>query len=121
MQYTDPWAKTGVMLRENNSAGSKYVFMGLTGTGGSVLQSRTAADGSSASADGPEVKLPHWLKLTRSGNIFSGFISADGTNWISAGSVTNTLNKNLSAGLALTAHNNSVLNSTLFDHVTVKP
>jgi hypothetical protein len=64
-------------------------------------------------------KPPHWLKLTRSGDIFSGYVSADGTNWISAGSVTNALNKILSAGLALSAHNNSVLNSTLFDNVSM--
>ena len=121
VQYTDPWAKAGVMLRENDSAGAKYVFMGFTGQGGSVLQSRALADGTSASADGPETKLPHWFKLARSGNIFNGYVSADGTNWIAAGSVTNALNKNLSVGLALTAHNNSALNSTLFDHVTVKP
>ena len=121
VQYTDPWAKAGVMVRENNSPGAKYVFLGLTGQGGSVLQSRATADGISASADGPEAKLPHWLKLTRNGDIFNGFVSTDGTNWLAAGSVTNPLSKNVSIGLALTAHNNSVLNSTLFDHVTVKP
>lgn len=121
VQYTDPWAKAGVMLRENDSAGAKYVFMGFTGQGGSVLQSRAAADGASASADGPEAKLPHWFKLARRENVFNGYVSADGTNWVAAGSVTNALNKNLSIGLALTAHNNSVLNSTLFDHVTVSP
>jgi uncharacterized repeat protein (TIGR03806 family) len=119
VQYTDPWAKAGVMLRENDSAGAKYVFMGFTGQGGSVLQSRAAADGTSASADGPEAKLPHWFKLARIGNVFNGYVSADGTNWVAAGSVTNALNKNLSAGLALTAHNNAVLNSTLFDNVVI--
>ena len=86
-----------------------------------MLQSRPTTDGASASADGPEAKLPHWLKLIRNGNLFSGYVSADGTNWITAGSVTNVLNKNLAIGLALTAHNNAVLNSTLFDHVAVKP
>ena len=121
VQYTDPWAKAGVMLRENDSPGAKYVFLGVTGQGGSVLQSRATTDGASASADGPEAKLPHWLKLIRNGNLFSGYVSADGTNWITAGSVTNALNKNLSIGLALTAHNNAVLNSTLFDHVAIKP
>ena len=119
IQYTDPWAKAGVMLREDNSPGAKYVFMALTGQGGSALQSRTATDGSSASADGPAAKLPHWIKLTRSGNTVSGYVSADGTNWISTGSVTNRLNKKILAGLALSAHNNSVLNSTLFDNVSV--
>ncbi len=120
-QFTDPWAKAGVILRENLSAGSKYVFLALTGQGGSVLQARPAAEGASTSVDGPEAKPPHWLKLARSGNIFSGFVSIDGTNWVAAGSVTNALNRNLSVGLAVTAHNNSVLNSTLFDNVTVKP
>ena len=121
LQYTDPWAKAGMMLRENNSAGSEYVFIGVTGQGGSVLQSRASADGPSVSADGPEAKLPYWLKLVRSGNVFNGLVSADGTNWIAVSSVTNILNKKLSVGLALSAHNNSVLNSTLFDNVTVKP
>ena len=119
VQYTDPWAKAGVMLRENDSPGAKYVFLGVTGQGGSVLQSRAASDGASVSADGPETKLPHWLKLARAGNVFTGYVSADGTNWLAAGSVTNALNKNLSAGLAVTAHNNAVLNSTLFDNVAV--
>jgi regulation of enolase protein 1 (concanavalin A-like superfamily) len=119
MQYTDPWAKAGVMLRENNSPGAKYVFLAFTGQGGSVLQARAAADGLSASADGPAAKLPHWVRLTRTGEIFNGYISGDGTNWVAAGSVTNSLNKTLSAGLALSAHNNAVLNSTLFDNVTV--
>jgi uncharacterized repeat protein (TIGR03806 family) len=121
LQYTDPWAKAGVMLRENNSSGAKYVLMACTGQGGSVLQSRATADDAGASTDGPEAKLPQWLKLTRSGNVFQGFTSADGTNWVAAGSITNMLKKNLSVGLALTAHNNSVLNSTLFDKVMVKP
>jgi hypothetical protein len=84
-----------------------------------VLQWRGAADGPSASADGPEAKAPRWLKLTRSGNVFNGYVSADGANWVAAGCVTNGLGKKLSAGLALTAHNNSVLNSTLFESVTV--
>jgi hypothetical protein len=59
------------------------------------------------------------VKLTRTRAVFNGYISADGTNWTFAGSVTNDFRKNLSAGLALTAHNNSVLNSTLFESVTV--
>jgi len=119
VQYTDPWAKAGVMLRESDSPGAKYVFLGLTGQGGSVLQSRLTADGPSASVDGPEAKPPHWLKLARNGNVFTGFVSTDGTNWVAAGSVTNTLSRKISAGLALTAHNNNVLNSTLFEKVAV--
>jgi regulation of enolase protein 1 (concanavalin A-like superfamily) len=118
-QYTDPWAKAGVMLRENISAGAKYVFVAFTGQGGSVFQSRSAADALTTSADGPAVKVPHWLKLVRAGDVFTGCVSADGENWEPIGSATIPMNKNLLAGLALTAHNNSVLNSTLFDNVSL--
>jgi mono/diheme cytochrome c family protein/regulation of enolase protein 1 (concanavalin A-like superfamily) len=120
-QFTDPWAKAGVMLRENVSAGSKYAFMAFTGQGGSMFQSRATADAPTTSADGPAAKPPHWLKLTRTGDVFTGYVSADGESWELTGSVANALNKTLLVGFAVTAHNNSVLNSTLFDQVSVKP
>lgn len=120
-QYTDPWAKAGVMLRENTSSGARYVFMAFTGQGGSALQSRQAADKSSMSAEGPAAKIPQWLKVVRRGNNFDGYISANGTNWDATGHVTIPMNKNLLIGLAVTAHNNFMLNSTLFDSVTISP
>ena len=120
-QYTDPWAKAGVMLRENVSAGAKCVFMAFTGQGGSVLQSRAVADNLSSSVDGGAVKVPHWLKLVRQGDNFDGYTSADGAHWDAVGQVTIPMNKNLLIGLAVTAHNNSVVNSTLFDAVTISP
>ena len=100
-------------------AGAKYVFMALHRPG--RLRAAIARGGGRPERQRrrPGGKLPHWFKLARSGNVFSGYVSADGTNWVAAGSVTNALNKNLSAGLALTAHNNAVLNSTLFDNVVI--
>ncbi|HUC85478.1 MAG TPA: PQQ-dependent sugar dehydrogenase [Candidatus Acidoferrales bacterium] len=120
VEYTDPWAKAGIMLREDNSAGSKYVFLGFTGQGGTVLQSRPKVNSPTVSVDGPQAKPPRWLKLVRRGDVFSGFVSGDGKNWSAAGSVTNALQAKLSAGLAVTAHNNSLLNSTLFEDVSVQ-
>jgi regulation of enolase protein 1 (concanavalin A-like superfamily) len=120
-QFTDPWAKAGLILRENTTVGSKYAFVGFTGQGGSVFQSRTTTDNSTSSADGPSAKVPHWLRLTRSGDNFTGDISTDGTNWVAVSSVTIPMNRNILVGLAVCAHNNSVLNSTLFDHVAVVP
>ena len=120
-QFTDPWAKAGVMLRENTSAGSKYAFVTFTGQGGSSFQTRATPDNLTASADGPAAKIPHWLKLVRAGDIFTGYISADGETWELVGSTTIPMNKTLLVGLAVSAHNNSVLNSTLFDHVIVNP
>jgi regulation of enolase protein 1 (concanavalin A-like superfamily) len=67
--------------------------------------------------DGPPAKLPFWVKLTRVGDVFTGYVSNDGINWKTVGSGTVPMNKNLLVGLAVTSHNNSALNSTLFEHV----
>ncbi|HEY3916026.1 MAG TPA: PQQ-dependent sugar dehydrogenase [Verrucomicrobiae bacterium] len=120
-QYTDPWAKAGVMLREDSSPGAKYVFVALTDQGGSVLQTRPAPDESSTSRDGPLAKVPYWVKLVRRGRDFSGYVSADGLNWQAAGRASIPMGKNALAGLAVTSHDNAVLNSTLFDSVKISP
>ena len=119
MQYTDPWSKGGIMFRENVSTGAKYAFVGFAGQGGSLFQSREATDKSSMSTDGPATKAPGWLKLVRTGDTFQGFVSADGAKWLPAGNVTIPMPKTALVGLALTAHNNSALNSTLYDKVTI--
>jgi uncharacterized repeat protein (TIGR03806 family) len=119
MQYTDPWAKVGVMVRESVAVDARNVLMALSGQGGSTLQWRPTSGDRTSSLDGPAAKLPHWVKLVRTGNIFTGYVSEDGVKWQTVGNTTLPLNKNLLVGLAVTSHNNAVLNSTLFDKVTV--
>jgi regulation of enolase protein 1 (concanavalin A-like superfamily) len=118
MQYTDPWAKAGVMIRETMATDAKEVLMALSGQGGSTMQWRSVSgDRTAGSVDGPPAKLPYWVKLTRAANVFTGFVSADGSNWRLVGIATVPMNRNLFVGLAITSHNNAVLNSTLFDGV----
>jgi hypothetical protein len=49
----------------------------------------------------PSGTLPQWLKLTRVGNVFTGFYSYDGNTWVSNGSVTVALPATVLVGLAL--------------------
>ncbi|HZF01301.1 MAG TPA: PQQ-dependent sugar dehydrogenase [Methylomirabilota bacterium] len=119
LQITDPWAKAGVMFRETLSPGSRYALMAVTAQGSSVYQSRTVENNLSSSSDGLATKMPQWLKLVRAGNIFTGYVSANGENWQRVSSVTNSMPQKIYIGLAVTAHNNSALNSTLFDNVAV--
>jgi uncharacterized repeat protein (TIGR03806 family) len=120
LQFTDPWAKAGVMFRENLSPGSPHALMAVTAEGHSAFQSRTMENSSSGNIDGPAAKIPQWVKLIRIGNTFAGYLSADGRDWRRVGSVTIPMSKKIYAGLALTAHNNSQLNSSLLDNVAVK-
>jgi uncharacterized repeat protein (TIGR03806 family) len=119
MQFTDPWAKAGVMFRENFSPGSRHALMAVTAGGGSAFQRREIADKISGNTDGPVLTIPYWVKLVRTGDTFTGYLSADGKIWQRVDSVTLPLGKTIYAGLALTAHNNSALNSSLFDNVEV--
>jgi regulation of enolase protein 1 (concanavalin A-like superfamily) len=121
MQFTDPWAKAGVMFREDFSPGSKHAFMAVTAGGGSAFQWRTAENNSSGNTDGPACQIPYWVKLVRSGDTFTGYVSADGENWRRMDSVTIPMDKTIHVGLVLSAHNNSELNSSLFDNVSLTP
>ena len=119
LQYTDPWAKAGLMFRESDAAGAKYAFVGFTGQGGSVLQSRAVTDNGPASTEGPAAPVPDWLKLVRTGDVFRGYLSADGKTWTPVGAVTLPMARMVQAGLALCSHNNATENSTLFDNVSL--
>ena len=121
VENTDPWAKAGVMFRENLAAGSKHAFMAITPGKGAAFVRRTVTDGATANTTGPNVIAPYWVRLVRAGNIFTGFISPEGTNWTFVGSTTNVVSSQIYAGLAVTAHENSVLNSSVFDNISVVP
>jgi len=118
-QNTDPWAKAGVMIRDNTGAGAMNATMLVTPQAGINFQWR-AGMGSSSSNAGTGGTAPYWVKVTRSGNSFTGFLSSDGVNWTQLGS-TQTINMSPSAnvGLAVTAHNNSLLCTATFDNVTI--
>jgi len=65
------------------------------------------------------VAAPYWLELVRTGNSFTGLASADGVNWTQVGSIAVTMSTNATAGLAVTAHNNTALNTSSFDNVSI--
>ncbi len=121
---TDPWAKSGVMIRDSLSAGAAFGLMPITPGNGFAFQYRSqngiSADGNVGG--GSLNPAPNnWVRLTRTNNSFNAYISADGVNWTQVGgsttlSFTNTV---YYVGLAVTAHNNGATNKSLFDNVTV--
>ncbi|WP_218028936.1 discoidin domain-containing protein [Tengunoibacter tsumagoiensis] len=118
-QNTDGWAKAGVMIRESLSATSTHALMALTPGNGTVFQRRTSTGGGSSSTAGATATAPSWVKLQRAGSTFTGSLSSDGSNWTVVGSDTISMATNVYVGLAVTAHNNSVLNTTTFSQVSV--
>jgi hypothetical protein len=120
LQNTDPWAKAGVMIRESLAVDSRHAFMAVTAGNGLAFQRRL--NSSSVSYHTPAVGLtaPYWGRLLRLGNVFYGFRSANGSNWVLVGTETVTMTTNVLIGLALTSHNNAVLNTAEFDRVRIR-
>jgi hypothetical protein len=119
-------AKAGLMFRESTAVDAKNVFMavfpgqpnpagGVTPGKGSRLQFRDKrtdlltgfADILSVTPGVADVP-PVWLRLTRRGTLFEGYVSADGSNWMKDGEATLTgLPSPLLVGLAVTSHTNN--------------
>ena len=116
LQNTDPWAKAGVMIREDLTPGSRHAFMALTAGNGTAFQRRTTTGGQSDHTGGAAAGAPYWVRLNRSGNTFTGFYSGNGTSWTQAGQVTIALPAGVYIGLALTSHSAN-LNTSTFENV----
>jgi glucose/arabinose dehydrogenase/regulation of enolase protein 1 (concanavalin A-like superfamily)/mono/diheme cytochrome c family protein len=114
----EAWAKAGVMLRESTAPGSKYSFSLVNATYSAHQQSRNVTDGGSVINNGPWVGIPRWLRLVRTGNNFSAYHSPNGTAWTLMSTETIPMNTTVLAGLAVTSHNNSLLNQATFDNVS---
>ena len=63
---------------------------------------------------------PYWVRITRSGNNFTAYRSANGVNWAQIGSTTAiTMNNTVYVGLAVTSHSSGNLNTSVFSNVSV--
>ena len=117
--YTDYWAKAGVMIRDSLDPGAKYAFAFIAPGAGANFQYRDA-DGGYANQTGQfGAAAPSWVKVVRTGSLFTGYASTDGSNWSQIGAVTIPMATKVDVGLALTSHNNSLLNEAAFDDVSL--
>ena len=120
VQAIDLWSKAGVMIRESPNANAANAFVAVTPGNGVTWQNRSSDGASTGWNTTTSLSAPYWLKLVRSGNLFTGYRSPDGTNWTQQGTATFAMASNtVYVGLAVTSHNNSSLCAATFDNVAV--
>jgi regulation of enolase protein 1 (concanavalin A-like superfamily) len=115
------WAKAGVMIRETLAAGSKNVFSGMTASNGFDFQWRSTTGGNCGFTQVNPLGIPEFVRLTRTGSVFRAYYSANGTNWTFVGTTNIAMASSVYVGLAVSAVNNSGLNTSTFDSVRVLP
>jgi ABC-type multidrug transport system permease subunit len=83
----EQWAKAGLIIKENLTQGSAYAAIMVSAGHGVRFQWNYTGDTAGlAGSVGPA--NPRWLRLTRSGDVITGYDSADGTTWSRVGTVT---------------------------------
>ena len=117
----EQFSKAGVMIRETLYANSRNAFMLLRADQALFLQWRPKT-GESTDADWEDVfpeAAPVWLRLVRRGSQFTGYFSADGTSWRTAGTATINMAATAYVGLAVTSRMDSELSRATFTNLQV--
>ena len=113
------WSKAGVMIRESLAANSRNAFMLVTPGSGRAFQHRSNTGGLTTRASPTAGTAPVWLRLVRQGSQFTGYLSADGTSWTTAGSVTISMTSSVYVGLVVGSRVDSTLATAIFTNVQV--
>jgi len=71
------------------------------------MQARLTTGGGGVHTTLGGLSAPYWIKLVRTGHTFTGYSSADGTNWVPVSDHTTVMARDIYVGLAVTAHNSS--------------
>ena len=79
-----PWAKAGIILEPDTNQGTAYAAVMVTGSHGVQMQYDYSHDNPGLGGPaGPS--SPRWLRLTRAGDVITGYDSADGAHWTKIG------------------------------------
>ena len=85
VQNIDAWSKAGVMIRASLDADAPNAFIAVTPGSGVTWQYRLTAGGGTSWNQTSGLSAPYWVKLVRSGTLFTGYRSPDGTDLDAAG------------------------------------
>jgi hypothetical protein len=126
VQNTNLSAKAGVMMRTSLTQGAPEAWMattnniqaeqnmpGLTVYGGTNYGNKAFNIASSSPS--------YWVKLERIGNIMTGYVSQDGTNWAATdvGRIDAPVPNTIYVGLVVCSHANGTLNTSTFSNVQI--
>jgi hypothetical protein len=126
LQNTSLSAKAGVMMRTSLEQGAPRAWMAVTNRiqaeqnmqnlavyGGNNYGNKVLPIASSMPS--------YWLKLERIGNVITGYLSPDGTNWAATdvGRIDGPLPDTIYAGLVVSSVANGTLNRSVFSNVQI--
>lgn len=120
IDYTHPWAKAGVMVREILNNNAVHAMAVVTPANGVSFQRRTSTGSTSEHTTISAINAPIWLRLTRNDNLITAYYGINGSDWTQIGNALSlNLQEQVQIGLCVTSHNDGVLTQAVFDNVIV--
>ena len=107
------------MVRPNTVTNDVFAFMGLSPTNVSKWITRATSNANSSITIFTNMKAPYWVRIVRSTNTFTGYVSSNGVAWTQTASLSITMSSNALAGLVVCSGTSNTLNTAVFDNVTV--
>lgn len=114
--------KIGLMVRETLEPEARAVALTLGQLGNRQCRFGVRLQSSSEmtwQAGNDYTWTPVWFRIQRTGDVFIGYQSCDGTNWFTIGSCEVPMSESCTLGFAITGQKPDRLNTSLFDHVVV--
>jgi hypothetical protein len=126
IQNTNGAAKAGVMMRTSLAQGAPRALMVVTNRvqveqnmpnlavyGGTNYGNKAFAIANTVPS--------YWVKLERIGNMITGYVSPDGTNWAATdvGRINDPVPDTIYVGLVVCSHANGTLNTSVFSNVQI--
>jgi regulation of enolase protein 1 (concanavalin A-like superfamily) len=116
LQAVQSGTRAGIMIRTSNDPGAQMVFVGATASGGYRFNYRTTAGAVGTYVSYGTLTFPNaWVRLVRAGNVFTGYYSTDGINWIKMQSLTLPISTTIDLGLAVCSHTTTQTATAVFN------
>lgn len=100
-------AQAGILIRENVSTNAREVGLISNNGGGVNLIIRVSSTSAAIVSATVSATTPRYLKMERSGNIFTGYVSADGAAWTLVSSQSLALPSSVYYGFAISSRDNT--------------
>lgn len=119
LELSDLWAKGGLMARETLDQGSRFAAaLATPGMNGCFFESRDPTYSPAITSGMFPANYPNtWVRLRRTGNVFTGYAGYDGHTWTQLGSVTIAMSAQIYLGPALSSRSSSRTASAQFRDV----
>lgn len=117
-QNTSANAKCGVMMRQSLDQGAPHFFVDLLPQQVVETLWRSTPVGATTAYWVTNIQVDPWVRVQRNGNLFAGYYSLDGTNWIQTTQQAITMSNTILMGLAVNSHNTNLMNESIFNNVS---